>query len=307
VEGSRLMPKTFFSLGYNMADPTDLQMVTVKINNHEYSPEDLDTESFNLTSWWTPSMQTDISIKFKVRKDEISNDCALSQNDALFLTLFSYCPGTKLQHQAKPVAISDDEVEIELSIPANELADDLTLNAIVTANFIEGNLRKVGSPQLSNSRLLTKSWSFLLSGSRTQANVVFLDFSQDLSRAKSLWQIKISDNIDFDSWLNSQHSNILRIEVNEIHEDFIQQPHFQIPMMTDLVMLALDNAINDDEKFDFLQNDALADGTWARFVKYMYQSVFTVGQIGVKQKWIEEQDRIRTRVQHLMSSNLEIK
>jgi hypothetical protein len=95
--------------------------------------------------------------------------------------------------------------------------------------------------------------------------------------------------------------------VNEIHEDFIQQPHFQIPMMTDLVMLALDNAINDDEKFDFLQNDALADGTWARFVKYMYQSVFTVGQIGVKQKWIEEQDRIRTRVQHLMSSNLEIK
>jgi hypothetical protein len=39
----------------------------------------------------------------------------------------------------------------------------------------------------------------------------------------------------------------------------------------------------------------------------MYQSVFTIGQIGVKQKWIEEQDRIRTRVQHLMSSILEIK
>jgi hypothetical protein len=78
-------------------------------------------------------------------------------------------------------------------------------------------------------------------------------------------------------------------------------------MMTDLVMLALDNAINDDEKFDFLQNDALADGSWARFVKSMYQGVFTVGQIGVKQKWIEEQDRIRSRVQHLMSSILEIK
>ena len=301
------MPKTFFSLGYNMADSTDLQMVTVKINNYEYSPEDLDTESFNLTSWWTPSMQTEIAVKFKVRKAEIVNDCALSQNDALFLTLYSYCPGTKLQHQAKPVAITDDEVEIELIIPANELADDLTLNAIVTANFIEGDKRKIGSPQLSNSRLLTKSWNFLLSGSRTQANVVFLDFSQDSVRAKSLWQIKISDNIDLDAWLNSQHSNVLRIEVNEIHEDFIQQLHFQVPMMTDLVMLALDNAITDDEKFDFLQNDALADGSWARFVKSMYQSVFAVGQIGVRQKWIEEQDRIRTRVQHLMSSILEIK
>jgi hypothetical protein len=285
----------------------DLQMVTVKINNHEYSPEDLDSETFNLTSWWTPSMQTDITIKFKVRIDEIYSDCALSKSDALFLTLYSYCPGTKLQHQAKPVAIVDDEVEVELSIPANELADDLTLNSVITSNFLEGSERKVGAPQLSNSRLLTKSWKFFLSGSRTQANVVFLDFSQDPSRAKALWQIKISDNIDFDSWLNAQHSNILRIEVNKLHEDFIQQPHFQIPMMTDLVMLALDNAINDDEKFDFLQNDALAEGSWARFVKSMYQGVFTIGQIGVKQKWIEEQDRIRSRVQHLMSSILEIK
>ena len=301
------MPKTFFSLGYSLADPMDLQMATVKINNHEYSPEDLDSETFNLTSWWTPSMQTDIAIKFKVRIDEIYTDCALSKSDALFLTLYSYCPGTKLQHQAKPVAIVDDEVEIELSIPGNELADDLTLNAVITSNFIEGSERKVGAPQLSNSRLLTKSWKFFLSGSRTQANVVFLDFSQDPSRAKALWQIKISDNIDFESWLNSQHSNILRIEVNKLHEDFIQQPHFQIPMMTDLVMLALDNAINDDDKFDFLQNDALAEGSWARFVKSMYQSVFAIGQIGVKQKWIEEQDRIRSRVQHLMSSNLEIK
>lgn len=301
------MPKTFFSLGYNLADPTDLQMTAAKINSHEYSPEDLDSESFNLTSWWTPSMQTDITLKFKIRRDEIFTDCALSNSDSLFVTLYSYCPGTKLQHQAKPVLVLEDEIEVELSIPSNELAEELTLNAIITANFDSQSTRKTGSPQISNSRLLTKSWKFFLSGSRTQANVVFLDFSKEPSRAKSLWQIRIADNLDFDSWLNSQHSNVLRIEVNEIHEDFIQQPHFQVPMMTDLVMLALDNAINDDEKFDFLQNDALADGSWARFVKSMYQSVFTVGQIGVKQKWIEEQDRIRTRVQHLMSSNLEIK
>jgi hypothetical protein len=57
-----------------------------------------------------------------------------------------------------------------------------------------------------------------------------------------------------DSWLTAQHSNILRIEVNELHKEFIQQPHFQIPLMTDMVMLALDNAINDEEKLNYLQN-----------------------------------------------------
>lgn len=301
------MSKTFYSLGYNMADPADLQMTSVKINNYEYSPEDLDSETFNLTSWWTPSMQTDIEIKFKIRKDEIIRDCALFATDALFLSLYSYCPGTKIQHQGKPVAITEDEHEIELSIPANELAEELTINANITVKFVEGQERKVGAPQLTNSRLLTKSWKFYLSGSRTQANVVFLDFSGDPSRANALWQIKIASNLDFDSWLNSQHSNILRIEVNKSHEDFIQLPHFQIPMMADLVILALDDAINDEEKFDFLQNNALADGSWARFVKSMYQGIFSTGQIGVKQKWLEEQPRIRARVQHLMASILEIK
>ena len=301
------MAKNFFSLGYNVADPSDLQLTSVKINNHEYSPEDLDSESFNLTAWWTPSMQTDVIMRFKIRRQEIVTDCALLPDDALFLSLFSYCSGTKLQHQGKPVAITEEEQEIELSIPANELAEEFTIHAIITSIFNESKERKVGAPQLSNSRLLSKSWKFYLSGSRTQANVVFLDFSADASRSKALWQIKIASNLDLDSWLNSQHSNILRIEVNRLHEDFHQQPHFQIPLMTDLVILALDDAINDDEKFDFLQNDALAKGSWARFVKSMYQGVFNVGQIGVKQKWIEDQDRIRARVQHLMSSILEIK
>jgi hypothetical protein len=72
-------------------------------------------------------------------------------------------------------------------------------------------------------------------------------------------------------------------------------------------MLALDNSINDDEKLNYLQNDSMAEGSWAKFVKSMFQNVFMTGQIGIKQKWIEEQARIRARVQHLMSSNLEIK
>jgi hypothetical protein len=110
-----------------------------------------------------------------------------------------------------------------------------------------------------------------------------------------------------DSWLTAQHSHILRIEVNENHKEFIQQPYFQIPLMTDMVMLALDSAIRDDEKLEYLQNDSMPDGSWAKFVKGMFQSVFLTGQLGVKQKWSEDQSLIRTRVQHLMAGNLEIR
>ena len=212
-----------------------------------------------------------------------------------------------MQHHCKPVLIDSEEIDISLNIPANELSDDLTLHAIITTRFDEKGTRKVGAPHVSNSRLLTKTWKIYLSGSRTQGNVVFLDFSKDSNRSKSLWQIRINENIDMDSWLTAQHSNILRIEVNELHKEFIQQPHFQIPLMTDMVMLALDNAINDEEKLSYLQSDSLPEGSWAKFVKSMFQSVFMSGQIGIKQKWIEEQAHIRARVQHLMSGNLEIK
>jgi hypothetical protein len=301
------MPKTFYSLGYNLADLNDLKMMNISINGHDYPSEDLDNEYFNLTSWWTNSMTTDISAKFRIRFEEIVSDCALTKDDALFLTLYSYCPGTKLQHHGKSILIDSEEIDISLNIPANELSDDLTLHAIITTRFDEKGTRKVGAPHVSNSRLLTKTWKIYLSGSRTQGNVVFLDFSKDPNRSKSLWQIRINENIDMDSWLTAQHSNILRIEVNELHKEFIQQPHFQIPLMTDMVMLALDNAINDEEKLSYLQSDAMPEGSWAKFVKSMFQNVFMSGQIGIKQKWIEDQANIRARVQHLMSGNLEIK
>ena len=300
------MPKNFYSLGYNLADTSDLRMTSIKFNGHDYPSDDFDIETFNLTSWWTPSMQTDIQARFTIRQSEIATDCSLRKEDELFLTLYSYCPGTKLQHIGKPLLIDSNEVEIQLTIPADELAEDFSLNAVLTTRFNEKKERKVGAPQKSNSRLLTKNWKISLSGSQTQANVVFLDFSKDKSRAKALWQIVINENLDFDSWLTAQHSNILRIEVNKIHEDFIKQPHFQIPLLTDLVMLALDNAIKDDDKRNFLQNDLMAEGSWANFVKLQFKHLFPVGQIGLKQKWYEEQDRIRTRVQHLMSGNLDI-
>lgn len=302
------MPKTFYSLGYNQANELDVQVQLLKINDHEYRPDDLNHELFNISSWWTPSMSTNLVCKFLVKMKEVRSDCCLGKSDEIFLTLYSYCPGTKLQHHGTPILVGDvEEVEASLEIPPTEIAEYINLYAVLTARFDETTSRAVGAPVLSNSRLLTKTWKIYLSGSNTQANVICLDFAKDQARAKSMWQIKINDTTDLDSWITTQHSNVLRIEVNKLYEDYIQQSTFQVLMMTDLVMLALDKAINDEEKLMFLQNDSMAEGSWARFVKSMYQNIFSVGQIGVKQRWREEQDSIRSRVQHLMFGNLEMK
>jgi hypothetical protein len=308
LEGNRIMPKLFYSLGYNIANSASLKLSALKINEHEYHFDNYEGQEFNLTSWWTPSMETNIFLKFNLEIDEIFADCLLDKDDKLHLVVYSYCPGTKLQHQSSNYAVDINEIEATLVIPANELAEDMTLNAVLTTRFEDIERRKVGSPHVSNSKILMKSWKFLLAGSRTQANIVLQDFSQTPHRARAMWQIRIHENLDMDSWLQAQHSNILRIEVNRSYEDFIQQPLFQIPMMTDLVMLALDHAIRDDDKLDFLQTDSIPEstGTWARFVRTMYLNLFSTGQIGVRQKWVDEQDFMRTRIQNMMAANLEI-
>lgn len=301
------MAKTFYSLGYNLADQFCMSMSILSVNGREYPSENYDEKVLNLTSWWTPSTSLDISARLTLKRSEIMADCSLNAQDEIFVSLYSYCSGTKLQHHGQAKLLVSNDIELELNIPPFELAEEIDLYALITVRLDPAIERRLGAPTISNSRLLRKSWKIALAGSRTQANVVLLDFSKDPRTSKAMWNIKISDGYDLDSWLSAQHSSVLRIEVNRNYEDYIEQQQFKILLMTDIVILSLARAIADDEKLTYLQNNEIAEGSWAQFVKTMYLSVFSIGELGVKQKWQDNQNEIRARVQHQMSENLELK
>ena len=301
------MAKTFYSLGYNLADQFCMTMNSFSVNGREYPSENYDDEVLNLTSWWTPSTSTDISVRLVLKRSEIITDCSLNAQDEIFVSLYSYCSGTKLQHHGQAKLLVSNDIDLELNIPPFELSEEMDLHALITVRLDPTIERRLGAPAISNSRLLRKSWKIALAGSRTQANVVLLDFSKDPRTSKAMWNVKISDGYDMDSWLSAQHSSVLRIEVNRNYEDYIEQQQFKILLMTDIVILSLARAIADDEKLAYLQNDEIAEGSWAQFVKTMYLSVFSIGELGIKQKWQDNQNEIRARVQHQMSENLELK
>lgn len=301
------MANTFYSLGYNLADQFCMSMSNLSVNGREYPSDNYDEEVLNLTSWWTPSTSLDISARLTLKRSEIMADCSLNAQDEIFVSLYSYCSGSKLQHHGQAKLLVSNDIELDLNIPPFELAEEIDLFAQITVRLDPAIERRLGAPTISNSRLLKKSWKIALAGSRTQANVVLLDFSKDPRTSKAMWNIKISDGYDMDSWLSAQHSSVLRIEVNRNYEDYIEQQQFKILLMTDIVILSLARAIADDEKLTYLQNNEIAEGSWAQFVKTMYLSVFSIGELGVKQKWQDNQNEIRARVQHQMSENLELK
>ena len=301
------MAKTFYSLGYNLADQFCMSMTNLNVSGREYPSENYDEEVLNLTSWWTPSTSTDISVRLALKRSEIITDCSLNVQDEIFVSLYSYCSGTKLQHHGQAKLLVSNDIELNLNVPPFELAEEMDLYALITVRLDPAIERRLGAPAISNSRLFIKSWKITLAGSRTQANVVMLDFSNDARTSKAMWNIKISDGYDMDSWLSAQHSSVLRIEVNRNYEDYIEQQQFKILLMTDIVILSLARAIADDEKLAYLQNNEIAEGSWAQFLKTMYLSVFSIGELGIKQKWQDNQNEIRARVQHQMSENLELR
>ena len=296
------MPRQLYSLGYNLASESSLSVKLFSINGRSFDMDVPTWEQYNVTEWWLPTSQTTISLQIQLEIPEIYEDCELNPSDELFLVLHSYSTGTKMQHWGSPAKVGGSLLEVELEIPANEWAEEAVLQLTLTVRFADSNARRMGSPALPNSRLLERDWKIQLSGSRTQGNVVIRDFSKDPRIANAIWNVKIDRRVEMDAWPTVQHSNVLRIEINKNFEEFVNQPQVQTLLLTDIIMLALGDAIDDDEKLEFIRSDSAANGSWVRFIKTVYGIVFSVGEIMVREKWHTEQQEIRARVQHLTAT-----
>jgi hypothetical protein len=297
----------YFSLGYNEPDSESLIPVTFRINGHEYSNELGLQEQISLTKWWNPETITQIDCLFDIDIKEIFAQCNLNSSDELFLTVYSYSSGTKLMHQGEIIPIHDSQVAAQIIIPEFELAQSLDLYGAIICRFSTEFPRKVGAPFIQNSRLLKRSWRFSLAGSHTQVNVFYEDFSSDPMTSLSAWKIEIDDPQDYESWLLAQHSIVLKVVINQNLQDFVKQDGVQALLMTDLVLLALDSSIDDDERLSFLQSDSVPEGTWAQFLKKYFDLIFNRQHFGIREYWHSDQSEIRNRVQHLMRGNLELK
>jgi hypothetical protein len=301
------MSKNFFSLGYNLANPNTLLPQLITINNHEYSTELDSDEPINITAWWNIGDVTTIQALFNIDLENIRSECALSLKDEIYLTIYAYTSGTKLLHQGEIVPIKNGQVSANMTIPAFEMANVVDFHAAIICRFQSDTSRKIGAPVITNSKLLDKHWRFALSGSHTQANVLHDDFSKEPRTSNSIWKIQIDDPRELDTWLEAQHSSVLRILVNQDLQEFVKQESVQVLLMTDLVMSALQSAIENDERLSYLQSGSTPEGTWAQFIKTYYDQVFINHSFGVKDYWHSDQSEIRTRVQHLMHNNLEIR
>jgi len=300
------MPKLFFTPGYNTPDHQSLIPLNLYINGKEQENFGEGKEEFDLTQSWTANIPLNLMVKFDLDAASIYSKASLSKRDKVLLALHTYSTGTKKQHVGLFTEIHTGENLAQIDIPAGEISDNLIVSATLTVRLDDEQQRNFGAPVVNWSRLLTRSWTLKLSGSQSQANVVVVDFSKNPRWSKSMWHVQIRKMPDLENWLISQQSNMLRIEISKDYAESLLEPHFQTLLATDIAIQALDDAIKNDEIYEFLVNEGDGEGSWSIFVKTLFQAIFPEGDVNVRQKWDQNPEDIRTAVQNLMSVSLEL-
>ena len=298
------MPKLFFTPGYNVPDLQTLLPLSLYINGVENQNFSEGIDEYDLTKSWTPNHPLNLIIYFDVDAAAIYASSNLSRKDRVLLSLHTYSSGTKLQHVGTFTEIHDGENIAQIEIPPGEIAETIVVFATLTVKLAIDQFRNGGAPVINLSRLVTKSWTFRLSGSQSQANVVLVDFSQKPRWKKSMWHVQTRKMPDLDSWLIAQQSNMLRVELNRDYSELMLQPQFQALLATDISIQALDDAIRNDEIFEFLLSESDGDGTWSIFVKTIFREIFPVRGVNVRQTWEQNQEEIRSIIQNLMTVSL---
>jgi hypothetical protein len=277
----------------------------IEFNGTVYDANEASKSGINLSHWWTPSKQTSITGVIKVNTDEVYRECNLDRKDVLALCVHTYCLGTRLQHKSKVYEVKDKEIPYLLVIPEGEWNDSANLSFSLSVNLDARAVRKIGSPVVNKSTLLKKDIRIQLTGQETQGNVIIRDFSNDKKVSKALWKIQIDPTVGLDDWVTVEHSRMLRVEINTNSENSMREKNFQAMLLVDIVMIALGASINDEEKLDLIRNENVSGGSWLRFLRSAFSSVFEPDELSVRDKWNQNQSAIRARVQHVMMENIE--
>jgi len=299
------------SLGYNQPDESAIEIVQITLNDKILAMKSLENpDEIDLTGWWTPEVPLSISVRYKVDEAQIREGSALWANDGLYCNLVSYCPASKIQFTNDPVPTHAGVNELLLEIPSLTLSDILKLKLELFVNFDQGAERKIGSPSLPFSRLLTKGFTFSLSGVDSLANVQVTDFSGHGRQKDAMWRISFNLSLDLEEWEILQVSNVIQIEVNrDLPAEYLSDGRFLVALMTDVVALTIDQFMHDEEKLDLLRNFSSASysGSWLLFAHSYFEWLFPVHELVVTKAWLRNQSKYRAEIQSIVSSGIDEK
>jgi hypothetical protein len=236
--------------------------------------------------------------------EEIARAYSLTRQDSITGVLRTYCKGTTIQHFSENVSLNGSDLNLELTIPAFQWADQADLKFSIIHNAVDTSTLTPGKAVLNKSRLYEQTWSLVLSGSYSRSDVQSVTFVSGDGKNNALWEISITPPVEIGSWSTVEQSAVVHIRVNQARETDLEISQVELLLKVDMIMASLeaifDHAITADARDEIIEMilaPPLGSGSWLRFLSLMFPIAFPNGGIAASQFWHSHKDEIRARIQ----------
>jgi hypothetical protein len=286
------------SRGYNTAASSMVRVTELKIsaNNNEHSfisHNPVHDGELDLTSWWQPDHSLDIEVSLAVDHELIRKHCKLATNDKLVLAVSTYCPDTKIQQHADVIELVPGNVpSISMATKQYEASGMLILRLSISVIRDETGPQELGRPAIDYSRIWDYKSRLRLSGTYSQMNVSWHDFSNLPSAKNALWRIYFHNLLDLpiEQWVDLDASNVIEIQLNEAYREAFEVDGVSvIALWSDLSREAIDLVMDMDkgdraEALNLISESGIA-GSWLLWLRHRFKEAFAGSP---SYMWVEE-------------------
>lgn len=298
---------------------TSIRLETVNVvsigENTEPTPHPYTdfSETIDLTSWWNPGLDLQISLNLTFEMPAIKDQIKLLGQDKLVVGARTYCSATKIQTHALPVVVTGSTAIVTLTTKRFESAKNLDLRCFV--GLQPGGTRASLQPvyQIPEfGQLWSSSVSFRLTGAYSMMNIRWISPEEDPDFGLSMWKFRfyMIDEISMDDWFDIDASTVIEVHLNEKFRSLIESNEAAyLAMWSELSYAAISKVMGLPEESRNLILQMLASklegGSWISWLRDQFRQAFSLEGIPFAEyKWVNEASEIMPRLQAAKHSRM---
>lgn len=180
----------------------------------------------DLTSWWNPSLELQISATFSVNQSALRDLLQIQKDEKIIIGSKSYCNQTKIQSTGQLIEVTSGTAVINTLVARYSAAKSLDLRfslGLQTGSLRPKNLQAIYQlPQYA--QLWSQEVQFRLTGSHSMMNIRWISPEEEDSLGSALWKFHfyLLDNLSPEEWSDVDASAVMEVQLNEKFREEIE-------------------------------------------------------------------------------------
>jgi hypothetical protein len=220
--------KPFITPGAEIAKLETINVVSLGESKdpvpHPYSNFE---STIDLTSWWNPSLELQISSTFSINVSELRDFLQVQKDEKILIGSRSYCNQTKIQTIGQAVEVTSGTVVLNTIISRYSAAKSLDLR--FSLGMQSGQMRSKNLQAVFQLPQYAQLWSqevqFRLTGSHSMMNIRWVSPEEEDNLGAAMWKFHfyLLEDLSPEDWFVVDASAVLEVQLNEKFRQEIEE------------------------------------------------------------------------------------